>query len=278
MNLGREALIWSPEIWARLDQAVQAEVDRTGVAGRLLPTTGPLPGATTVPANVINPDAMSISETAVLPLVELSVEFQLTQHQVEAEAQLETALTLATRSANLLAQAEDLLIFQGDRAAHTDLFNTVRRRGSSGRGLVASAELTEDVVRDDGRFGEQTVEATMRAYARLQANSQNGPFALVLRTEQFADALAPLAGTRLVPAERLRPLVSAGLFGSGAMPDSTGLLMSLGGASVDILVGVDPVVAFLQVDGEGLFHFRVFERFAARLKQDRALVRLSFQA
>src|SRR6478736_5647160 len=256
MNLCREAIIWSPEIWARLDQAVQAEVERTGVAGRLLPTSGPLPGATTVPANVIDPNAMSISETAVLPLVELSVEFQLTQLQVEAEAQLETALSLATRSANLLAQAEDLLIFQGDRAAGTDLFNNVRRSGSSGRGLVASAELTEDVVSIDGRFGEQTVEATMRAYAQLQANSQNGPFALVLRTEQFADAFAPLAGTRLVPAERIRPLVSAGLFGSGAMPDSTGLLMSLGGASMDIVVGVDPVVSFLQVDGEGLFRFR----------------------
>jgi hypothetical protein len=37
MNLGREALPWSQDLWASLDQAVHNEVERTGVAARFIP-------------------------------------------------------------------------------------------------------------------------------------------------------------------------------------------------------------------------------------------------
>src|SRR5919198_2350567 len=110
MNNGREALDWAPERWTRLDQAIHEEMQRTGIASRLLPVRGPLPDAATVPAEVIDTQTMTVEDAAVLPLVELSVEFGLTEQQVEAEAEQETALTLATRAGNLLAQAEDLLI------------------------------------------------------------------------------------------------------------------------------------------------------------------------
>jgi hypothetical protein len=123
-----------------------------------------------------------------------SVEFALTEVQVDAEPSLGTALTLATRASNLIAQAEDLLVFQG-------------------------------VV---------------------------------------------------MPADRLRPLVERGLYGTAALAELSGLVLSLGGEAIDLVVGVEPAVAFLQVDSDALFRFRVFERFALRLKDDRSLVRLVF--
>ena len=80
----------------------------------------------------------------------------------------------------------------------------------------------------------------------------------------------------MVPADRLRPLVEQGFFATGAMPEATGLVVSVGGAPIDLAVGVEPTVSFLQIDGSGHYLFRVFERFALRLKDDRSLVRLEF--
>jgi uncharacterized linocin/CFP29 family protein len=276
MNFGRDAVPWGPELWGRLDQAVHAEVDRAGVAGKVLPLRGPLPDATTVPADVIDPETMSVQDDAVLPLVELSVEFSLTEQQVEGEAALQTAVTLATRAANLIAQAEDLVVFQGGGATDAALFKTVRQKGVTGNGLVAAAPSTVDVAADNGHTGERIVDGLTRAYAELQTTGQYGPYALVLRAEQYADAFKPLANTLVMPADRLRPLVQQGFFGTGTMPEATGLVMSVGGGTMDLMVGIDPTVAFLQIDGAGLYRFRVFERFALRLKDEQALVRLQF--
>jgi uncharacterized linocin/CFP29 family protein len=276
MNLGREALAWSPELWARLDQAVHTEVDRAGVAGKVLPLYRSMSDATTVSADVIDPRTMSVRDDAVLPLVELSVEFSLTPQQVEREAELGTAVTLASRASNLIAQAEDLLVLQGEPAQDAAVFNTVRRRGSFAEGLVSAAPSAVQVAAKNGEVGERIVQALTRACADLQARGQYGPYALVLRTDQYADASAPLENTLVVPADRLRPLVAQGFFATGAMPEATGLVVSVGGAPIDLAVGVEPTVAFLQIGGTGHYAFRVFERFALRLKDERSLVRLEF--
>jgi uncharacterized linocin/CFP29 family protein len=99
----------------------------------------------------------------------------------------------------------------------------------------------------------------------------------VLRTEQYADAFEPLANTLVTPADRLRPLMAQGLFATASLPERTGLVVSLGGDTVDLVVGVEPSVAFLQTDAAGLFHFRASERLALRLKDPEALIRLNFE-
>ena len=276
MNLGREALAWSSELWARLDQAVHAEVDRAGVAGKVLPLQSSMPDATTIPADVIDPATMTVRDDAVLPLIELSVEFSLTPQQVEREAELATAVTLASRASNLIAQAEDLLVFQGEPARDAEVFNAVRRRGGSAEGLVEAAPSAVEVAAKNGEVGERIVQAVTRACSDLQGRGQYGPYALVLRTEQYADASAPLENTLVLPADRLRPFVAQGFFATGAMPEATGLVISVGGAPVDLAIGVEPTVSFLQIDGNGQSLFRVFERFVLRLKDERSLVRLEF--
>ena len=277
MSNGREALAWPAELWSRLDQAVHAEVDRTGIAGKMLPVQGPMPDATTVPADVIDESSMTVPDDSVLPIVELSVEFVLSEAQVDGEANLGAAATLATRAANLLAQAEDLLVFQGDSAGAHAIFEHVSQRGSSGAGLLAAAPSAIDVKSPNGHAGERTVDAVARAYGELASKGQSGPYALILNPQQYAEIFEPLANTLVMPVDRLRPLVTQGLFGTAALPEHSGLVLSLGGGTMDIVVGVEPAVAFLQVDGGGLYHFRVFERLAMRLKDSAALVRLDFQ-
>jgi uncharacterized linocin/CFP29 family protein len=277
MSNGRDALAWPDELWFRLDQAVHTEVDRTGIVGKILPVQGPMPDATTVPADVIDERTMTVPDDAVLPIVELSVEFALSEAQVDGEATLGAAVTLATRAANLLAQAEDLIVLQGESAAAHPIFEHVKQRGSSGQGLLAAASVGIDVPSPNGHGGERTVEAVARAYAELASKGRWGPYALVLQTQQYADIFEPLANTLVMPVDRLRPLVARGLFGTAALPENSGLVLSVGGSTMDLVVGVEPAVAFLQVDKGGMYHFRVFERLVLRLKDAEALVRLDFQ-
>jgi hypothetical protein len=46
---------------------------------------------------------------------------------------------------------------------------------------------------------------------------------------------------------------------------------------MDIVVGLDATTAFMQQDPNGNFRFRVVERFALRLKDTSAVIRLEFQ-
>jgi uncharacterized linocin/CFP29 family protein len=280
MSLGREQLDWNDAVWKNVDDAVHDEFHRSAVALKFIPFHGQLDNATTVPADVIDLETMTVDEAAVSPLVELGIDFGLTRQQTASEEQNETGVTLATRATNLLAQAEDMTIFLGDAAFKNPIFKRVRRRsGSAGDGLLGSATQTVDVKpvsTNPKRYGENTFAAAAEAYARLQRLGHYGPYALALRSELYADTFAPLTNTLVMPADRIRPLVTLGLFGTGALPESTGVMVSVGGNSMDLVVGIEPTTEFLQQDPDGFYRFRVFERFALRVKDKTAIVALKF--
>jgi uncharacterized linocin/CFP29 family protein len=251
-----------------------------------------------------------------MPLIELWVEFTLTPQQVDREEELMTAVTLATRAANLVSQAEDVALFQGQAAIQQGeqqhlLFKLRKvhvRSGPAGVGLVNAPDQNpinpeDQIIRvpplaprypDDEhepkRYGERTFGAVAEAYSRLQsgrglAQAHYGPYALVLHNEPYADTYAPLATTLIMPADRIKPLMTAGFYGTGTLPASgdkpmhrktKGILMSLGGNTMDLVVGMDATTAFMQEDPEGRYRFRVFERFALRLKDKTAIMRLEF--
>src|SRR5262245_28575706 len=131
---GREQVNWSEEVWQRLDAAVHEEMTRARVAAKFLPIVHVPAKTLTVPTDTVSSGAhaLSVEEGTTTRLNELWVEFVLTAAQVEHEAAEEkamahghgasTAITLATRAANLLAQAEDTLIFQGQNALRSPLF------------------------------------------------------------------------------------------------------------------------------------------------------------
>lgn len=310
-NNGRDKLPWSQEIWNRIDQAVHDECQRTRIARKFLPLYGPVsPGELIVASDTVTRvgQTITVNEAATIPLIELLVEFTLTLQQVEREAELMTAVTLATRAANLLAQAEDVVIFQGQAAidpgaAQHPLFgqNRVRARsGPAGAGLLQAAANPIQVIRlratppvDPGqplRFGERTFAAVSTGYSRLQSGAgldqaHYGPYALVLHNEPYADTFAPLENTLIMPADRIKPLMTGGFFGTGTLPSqgavpherqTAGILVSLGGNTMDLVVGMDSTTSFLQEDTEGRYRFRVYERFALRLKDTTSVIRLEF--
>ena len=78
--------------------------------------------------------------------------------------------------------------------------------------------------------------------------------------------------------------MTAGFFGTGSMPSKPGTtpqffgtLVSLGGNTMDLVVGLDATTAFMQQDTDGNYRFRVVERFGLRLKDVTAVVRLEFE-
>jgi len=306
MNNGREKVPWSEEIWDRIDQAVHAECQRTKIAAKFLPMYGPIdPKARTVPSDRIEVlevpallasfPILNVDEAAETPIVEIQVQFQLTPQQVEDEQKLMTAVTLATRAANQLAQGEDLLIFQGDNALQSPLFaqNRVQlRSGSPGAGLLNLAEQDIQIVPVEPlpprqpedtqtRWGENAFGAVARAYSILQsgeglAQAHYGPYAVVFQHVPYADTYAPLATTLIMPADRIKPFVKEGFYGTGTLPPLRGFMVSLGGNTMDLVMARDATTDYLQTDPDGRYRFRVFERFAVREKDPTSAVRFEF--
>lgn len=68
-----------------------------------------------------------------------------------------TAVTLATRAANLISQAEDAILFEGQRALERPLFKDGRvtlktNRRESVRGLLDAPELGQPNIPPENNF------------------------------------------------------------------------------------------------------------------------------
>jgi uncharacterized linocin/CFP29 family protein len=271
MNLGREKLPeWTPAIWARIDEAAVFEIDRSSVAAQFLPKVPSLtPSVRTVPANRIdtNPQGeLNIDQTNVLPLLEESQLFFLSKEQYYEEQAIGTAATLASRAANRLARAMDAAIFQGRQ--NPSLISVAARQHT-----VTVPQLTPAVP--GVVYGENTFAGVTAAYGFLQGLNLYGPYALVLPPDKYADAHAPLPTTLIMPADRIRPLMTAGFYASGTLPANQGVMVSLGG-TVDVAIAVHGATAFTLVESDETRRFRIYERFTVRIKVPESLVLLAF--
>jgi uncharacterized linocin/CFP29 family protein len=58
---------------------------------------------------------------------------------------------------------------------------------------------------------------------------------------------------------------------SGSLADDYGIVVAVSAEPFDLVVGTPPAVEFLQVDANEDYVFRVYERFALRIKDDTAI-------
>ncbi|SRR6266852_1320441 len=298
-SLGRDK-IFNSDIWTAIDKAVKTEVGQVRVAQKVFTGT-PTTAASVVPTDQIEPDnkTLTIVEGQTTPLLEISVEFSLTESQVEAEPTLRTGRTLAQFAAKSVAMGEDFLLFQGKNAALDPMIRVVNKE-SVGDGLLGLAAEAINVDRTDQNYPQLIFQKVADGIGRLVSKGQPGPYALLLETSVFADTHAPLPGTLVLPADRISSLVPSGFYGSGALlipakaaKDNqpaqpalrTGLLASLGGEPTTLYIttwklaggdSVDAVTAFTQSDTEGRSRFRVFERMQLVCRDPDSLVRFNF--
>jgi uncharacterized linocin/CFP29 family protein len=322
---------WSEEIWKAIDRVVHEETMRVRVGAQFLPRRRVHPKTTSVQADTIvnvasdtgTQTTLTIDEGVTIRLNEIWTEFALTTQQVhetsEAKSPAHTsAATLARRAAQYLALAQDIVIFQGVNGYSAPFFQAnVRFRpgqqpldggllsipqGAAAPFLTARPfastnptiqvyPLTEAPA--GVLWGENTFAAVASGCAALTAQGQSGPYALILQTVPYADLFAPVGIESLVvTADRIAPLVKAGLFGTGTLPPNPalppapmlppagapyfGVLVSVGGDTMDLVVGQDAKAVFLQQDINQNWRFRVLERFALRVKDPSAIVPLAF--
>jgi uncharacterized linocin/CFP29 family protein len=153
--------------------------------------------------------------------------------------------------------------------------------------------------------------AVANGMAALNLRDQPGPYALFLSPVRYGQTFAPLLGLLQGPGDQINRIATGGfnmvnslaVANLVALPPASlaafsglpawlaylllffnilpfnpdiGILVSLGGEPVKIVLGTDAVTAFTHTDPQGNYHFRVFERIQMVVQDGRAFQRLTF--
>jgi hypothetical protein len=145
---------------------------------------------------------------------------------------------------------------------------------------------------DDEELNYKTlVTVIIKAMNTLEDHGYVAPYACVFGRKAFEAAHEPPDNSLTFPRDRLEPLIGRELLhtsaidtvpkGQAALAEKwrrRGLLVSLAGDAVDLVIAVQATPEFRHVDQEGRYVFSVFERFTLRIKDPRAIVPLQFKA
>jgi hypothetical protein len=164
-----------------------------------------------------------------------------------------TAVSLAMRAGNILAQAEDLILFNGQNAVvNSPLFNPPGQSSIQFLDPNLSTNLDLGLLNIDPtgnitlpasqviavhpapppagivlpaggppRYAENSLNAVAQAFSALQAAGHYEHYALALHTIPYADLHQALPGTLIEPVEPVSHLIKAGIHGSGTLPPFT---------------------------------------------------------
>jgi uncharacterized linocin/CFP29 family protein len=235
-------------------------------------------------------------------LATLSVQVALSNHEL-ADPELLAARAAFRRAAVIIARIEDALVFSGQVGA--GLLPPALYPGGSLAALPGIYEMTggyqtaglvptgafrlrpppvanvaprvaEPIPAPAGvpaigamqAWGPGIVGGVVGAIGQLEAAGHAGPFACFLSPLVFQAAHIPTAGGQLMPREQILPFLGGDhLRRSNAIPDGYGIVVALGGGPVEIVVGSEISVQFLQTTLEPRHLFRVRERIALRAKE-----------
>lgn len=310
---------WSDDQWERVLRTVAEEAQKARGAAQFLPITGPLDptveavppltlGVQAVPAPIGAsplpgpplPGRIWVDTEPTLPITTFSTLVYLRGPEV-ADPDLAAALGAFRRSANLIARAEDALIFRGRTAPDTA---PVGIPGLFGGTMVTTGRGTNNGIfppwippvlppppavgvpppaavlggrrlvdaRDAGgpATGVSLVAAIIAAISDLEMIGHAGDFACVLADDWFSLVCTP--GVNLVmPRDRILPFVDGRLYRSSTLPRQFGVVIALGGAPIETVLATELTVKFLNINSEPRYVFRVYERVAIRVKEENAI-------
>jgi uncharacterized linocin/CFP29 family protein len=295
-------LSWTDEQWAEANQVVQEAARKARVASSFLPLVGPLPpGQASVPKLEMTVGAppqnwygtgvnrFRIDDGITLKLTTIACEVYLSTQQVE-DPELASAKQMLRRAAVLLGRLEDAIVFNGQ--ANEDLgpptppavpplpaIYTITG-GQTNPGLVNPIGLAAPApVPVAGgnwpQYSESIVAGVVTAIGQLERDGHYGPFACVLGDDLFLAANTPSPNSMVLPSDRILPFLEGGpLLRSGTIQRNLGGIVALGGSPVDLVVGSDVHVRFVQVTLEPRYVMRVCERFVLRVKYPNGVRRL----
>lgn len=291
------ALPWTGEQWDRIRQVVHDEALRTRVAASFLPLYGPLPGGTEiVPKNAMEYQAeaarpgaerMVVNDHDSMRLCSVSVNVYLRNHML-ADPELAAAITMFRRAASIIARVEDAILFNGRQKDTRDEDGRdaygVKETGGIPKvyevggeedclGLLEyGAGLFHSAPQDKTVTGPTVFTALVNGILELERNAYFKPYGLVLGHSLFARINEPIPNSMVLPRDSIPPFLDGPMLRSSNLPADTGLLVSLMGEPVEIVVPGDISVRYLQPMLDGSHAFRVSGRFRLRVKDPGAIV------
>ena len=297
MDRALEDLGWTEEQWNRIYTAVREEAQKARVAAQTLPVVGPVdPDEVAIPRFDLSTSALpaqdsygpatgrlAIDSNPSLNLTTVSVNVFLRGHEV-ADPALTAALTMFRRAANYVARLEDALIFNGRAGAPNPLLNagfagippvfTISADGPAVEGLFLPGRPAPAPRRIPLPVsGNTLVSAIANGIGALEGRGQLGPFACILSPGLFAVATNPTASL-VLPRDRILPFLQGPLLRASTALADWGAIVALSANPVEIVLGSDIGVQFIQKTPETRCVFRVGERVALRIKEWDAVERL----
>ena len=206
-----------------------------------------------------------------LPFFEISRKFVLTQAQVDGEENTHLAASFARLAASTVARTEDAILFKGKYGIPAAVdgkppaVHVTNQPDAIPYGFVAEAE-NFPAVPVKGKI----LKAVAEGIAALNKDDQPGPYALFLAPNRYAATFAPAGGGQLLtPGDQIKQIVTGGFYVVNSL-DDIGILVSLGGEPVTIILGTEAITAFTHADAQSNYHFRVFERIQMVVRDGRA--------
>ena len=139
------------------------------------------------------------------------------------------------------------------------------------------------------------MDAIVDAINSLEENGYVAPYVCVFGRKPFQAAYKPINNSTVLPRDRIEPLIGRELLhasGIDVLPrkserydkklgegnwESRGVLISMADEPIDLALAVEATPEFRQVDLDGKYVFSVFERFALRIKDTKAIFPLKFR-
>jgi uncharacterized linocin/CFP29 family protein len=247
---------------------------------------------------------LAVDSDPTLYLQTIAVNVPLRTREV-GDPELKAALVMFRRAANLIARVEDALIFSGRhdkdtvqaKLPHqiglgTDGSFDVNPQGDAkvvkvegqvpGTGIKGifphiGVRRSRDCRTDlpagnatDKGYGQTLVTKIVDAIQALEKRMQLGPFACVLGHDLFSALCSP-SDSMVLPRDRVLPFLQGPLVRTSTVDPKFGAVIALSGSPIEIVAATDLGVRFLQTTLEPRFVFRVSERVALRLEDDRAI-------
>jgi uncharacterized linocin/CFP29 family protein len=305
-------LPWTDEQWAAVQRIVQETASKARVASSFLPLVGPLPpGQASVPALWMKegptdglrgeaPERLEINDAETLALATISCKVYLTTQQAQ-DPELASAHQMLRRAADIIGRVEDAIVFRGQPGPHEwptqdrskkkadplvlpkiygvqggDKYPALLDESGLPAGVAPPFYAEKDLEKQNDEYtGASLIDAIVSAVQTLERNGHHGPFACVLGRALYDAANTPDTGSLVLPSDRFTPFLEGGPLRRSSLVDpDDGIVVSLAGSPIDLVVASDVHVNFLQLSLEPRYVLRVSERVVLRMKQPTAICHL----
>lgn len=302
------------ENWLNPDQekeakdAVMQRFIRNSVAMQFIPEFYVDRAITTVHSNRFDYTNSIVDDVSQITLYEPTSEVRFTKAQID-EDNLHKAMTTVHRAASALARWHDELLFYGFEATKPkppgirmkNPINNYSQPPVSLReaAITAAKELNEEpIIIEQPNINESLVTAAFTAILKLEGRGYFSEYHMILGEQLWSNLHKPAPGSLVLPKDRIEPSLSGGgFYRTTTLPPDEGLLISLDGPTIDcVMAGEEssyPSFEWLRTQAiktqsndeeednqaqEDIYLFRIRERFAPRVRENRAIVLLKIEA